>query len=119
MQPVPALRFAHAARVLGAAARAGGLSVPAFRSPPRIAGARRSLRRYPGGVVVAVRLHDRPFDDVAADMVEGIVIANALTDEAAVRVRALLARALHDELGDELGAELGVELGDGAHPAAA
>jgi len=112
MQPVPALRFAHAARVLGAAARAGGLSVPAFRSPPRIAGARRTLRRYPGGAVVAVQLRGRSFDDVVADMVEGVVQANGLTDEAAARVRALLVAAVQAESPPS-------DVGDGAHPAAA
>ena len=44
---VPALRFADAARRLGAAAHEAGLRVPAFRSPPRVAGAARTIRRYP------------------------------------------------------------------------
>ena len=48
--------FAHAARRLGAAARAAGLTVPAFRSPPRRSGAPRTIRRLPGGPVVAVVL---------------------------------------------------------------
>ena len=72
------VRFAHAARRLGAAARAAGLTVPAFRSPPRRPGAPRTIRRLPGGPVVAVVLRDRAFADVLADMVEGIVIANRL-----------------------------------------
>src|SRR6478735_8181516 len=77
------VRFAHAARHLGAAARAAGLTVPAFRSPPRRPGAPRTIRRLPGGPVVAVVLRDRVFAEVVADMVEGIVIANRLQDPAA------------------------------------
>src|SRR3954465_8463186 len=80
-------RFAHAARILGAAARAAGLTVPAFRSPPRGAGAPRTIRRLPGGPVVAVVLRGRAFDDVLADMVEGVVVANRLLDPAAHRTR--------------------------------
>ena len=82
--------FAHAARRLGAAARAAGLIVPAFRSPPRRPGASRTIRRLPGGPVVAVVLRDRVFSDVVADMVEGIVIANGLRGPAAANVRATL-----------------------------
>src|SRR5436309_9983144 len=79
------VRFAHAARRLGAAARAAGLTVPAFRSPPRRPGAPRTIRRLPGGPVVAVALRDRVFAEVLADMVEGIVIANRLEGPAAGR----------------------------------
>ena len=81
------LRFATAARRLGAAARASGLAVPAFRCPPRVAGARRTIRRYPGGTVVSVRLRERPFDEVVSDMVEGVLVANRLSGEAALRLR--------------------------------
>ena len=88
------VRFAHAARRLGAAARAAGLTVPAFRSPPRRPGAPRTIRRLPGGPVVAVVLRDRAFADVLADMVEGIVIANRLQDPAAARVRRALLDAV-------------------------
>ena len=86
--------FAAAARRLGDAARAAGLAVPAFRSPPRVAGAVRTVRRYPGGTVVSVRLRDRPHEAVAADMVEGIVVTNRLTGDAALRARTVLAEAL-------------------------
>ena len=87
--------FAHAVRRLGAAARAAGLTVPAFRSPPRRPGAPRTIRRLPGGPVVAVVLRGRTFDDVLVDMVEGVVVANGLRDPAAMRIR----RALLDALG--------------------
>jgi hypothetical protein len=89
-----ALLFSQAARRLGAAARAAGLVVPAFRCPPRLAGARRTLRRYPGGAVIAVRVKDRPFADVAADMVEGVLVVNGLAGDAATRMRPVLAEVV-------------------------
>jgi hypothetical protein len=89
-----ALLFSQAARRLGAAARAAGLVVPAFRCPPRLAGVRRTLRRYPGGAVVAVQLKGRPFGDVAADMVEGVLVVNRLTGDAATRMRPVFAEAV-------------------------
>ena len=88
--------FAAAARRLGDAARAAGLAVPAFRSPPRVAGAMRTIRRYPGGTVVSVQLRDRPREAVAADMVEGVVATNRLTGDAALRARTLLSEAIVD-----------------------
>jgi hypothetical protein len=89
------VRFANTARRLGAATRAAGLTVPAFRSPPRRPGAPRTIRRLPGGPVVAVAMRDRRFADVLADMVEGIVIANRLEGAAADRMRALLLEAVN------------------------
>jgi hypothetical protein len=101
----PTLRFSSAARRLGAAARAAGLVVPAFRCPPRVAGVERTIRRYPGGAVVSVTLRDRPFADVAVDMVEGVLVVNGLRGEAATRMRTALTDA--------------VEPGDSAEPRAA
>ena len=92
----PTLRFARTARRLGAAARAADLAVPAFRCPPRVAGVRRTIRRYPGGAVVSVLLRGRPFDEVAADMVEGVIVVNRLQGEAATRLRATLADVVAD-----------------------
>src|ERR1700726_2997475 len=86
--------FAHAVRRLGAAARAAGLTVPAFRTPPRRSGAPRTIRRLPGGPVVAVRFRSRPSADVVADMVEGVIVANGLTSDAAGRVRDTLLQAI-------------------------
>ena len=88
-----AVRFADAARRLGAAAREQGLEVPAFRCPPRVPGVVRSVRRYPGGAVVSVVLRERAFDDVASDMVEGVVVVNRLDDERADHARHLLRAA--------------------------
>jgi hypothetical protein len=90
VEPHPVVRFADAARRLGAAARAAGLAVPAFRSPPRHPRALRTIRRLPGGSVIAVRVHERAFADVVADMIEGVVTSNGLEGEAATRVRAML-----------------------------
>src|SRR5262245_64549899 len=87
-------RFAQAARRLGAAARAAGLTVPAFRTPPRRPGAPRTIRRLPGGPVVAVSLQGRAFGEVVRDMVDGVVAANQLEGELAGRVRASLLEAL-------------------------
>jgi hypothetical protein len=91
---VPALRFATAARRLGAAARASGLVVPAFRSPPGVRGATRTLRRYPGGAVVSVRLRDRAYGDVVDDMIDGVLATNRVPAESAPRFRRAFRLAL-------------------------
>src|SRR6476646_8692472 len=96
VENLPALRFADAARRLGSAAHAAGLVVPAFRCPPRIAGAARTIRRYPGGTVVSVRLRGRPFEAALDDMVEGVLVANQLQPDDAVRIREALEDAVHD-----------------------
>ena len=79
----PAVLFTRTAGQLGAAARGAGLEVPAFRSPPRLEGAVRTLRQFPGGAVVSVTVRGRPFEDVAADLVEEIVRVNGLEGDAA------------------------------------
>jgi len=91
MDAALSIRFAAAVRVLGHAGRARGLTVPGYRSPPRVAGAERTLRRRPdGGATVAVRLHGRPFVAVLADMIEGLMVANDLSGTDATRVRTAL-----------------------------
>jgi hypothetical protein len=98
--PVAAsVRFAAAARRLGAVCSARGLEAPAFRSPPRAPGADRTIRRRPdGGAVVAVRLRGRPFTAVVADMVEGTLLANSVSGpEAETHRAALLAAALDED----------------------
>ena len=94
---LPATRFADAARRLGAATHAAGLTVPAFRCPPRAPGAVRTIRRYPGGAVVSVRLRGRPFAEVVTDMVDGVVAANRVSDADAPAVRTRLHAALTGE----------------------
>jgi hypothetical protein len=91
---VPAVRFATAARRLGAAARASGLLVPAFRSPPRVGDARRTLRRYPGGAVISVRLRGRTYGEVVDDMIEGVLVANRVSGDSTPRLRRAFQLAL-------------------------
>jgi hypothetical protein len=84
-------RFADAARRLGALARGLGLAAPAFRSPPRLVGVDRTIRRRPdGGAVVAVVLRDRPWAAILADLIEGVLAANRLAGTSADRVRSAL-----------------------------
>ena len=44
--------------------------------------------------MVAVRFRSRPSADVVADMVEGVIVANGLTSDAAGRVRDTLLQAI-------------------------
>ena len=82
------LRFAETVRAVVTAARRRGLRPPVFRSPPRVPGADRTIRRTPdGGAVVAVRVAGRPFAAVQADVVEGVVVANRLDVATADRFR--------------------------------
>jgi hypothetical protein len=86
--------FAHAARTLATEARRRGLVAPGFRSPPRLVGVDRSIRRHPGGAAVAVRVRNRPWVAVAADMIEGVIAANRLAPPQSDRLRAELWSAL-------------------------
>ena len=83
-----ALDFAAAARSLSAATRRLGLVVPGFRTPPRLVGVDRTVRRYPNGATVAVRVRGRPRPAIVADMIDGVVVANQLDAHRANRVRA-------------------------------
>jgi hypothetical protein len=86
--------FAHAARTLATEARRRGLVAPGYRSPPRLVGVDRSIRRHPGGAAVAVRVRNRPWAAVAADMIEGVIAANRLGPPQSDRLRAELWPAL-------------------------
>lgn len=91
MEPFGAVRFTALARLLAGEARRHGLVAPGFRSPPRLPGARRTIRRYPdGGAVIAVSWRGRPSDEVVDDMVEGVVVANGLSGTAATGWRLAL-----------------------------
>jgi hypothetical protein len=81
------VQFAEGARALARAARSRGLSAPSFRSPPRMSGVDRSIRRVDDHCVIAVRTRARPWVAVAADMIEGVIVANRLSGGDAVRVR--------------------------------
>jgi hypothetical protein len=92
--PLDAVAFSSLARRLAAEARALGLAVPGFRSPPRHAGAVRTLRRVAGGgCIVAVRRRERPGGEVAADLVDGVLAANGLLGAAGSGHRATLLAA--------------------------
>jgi hypothetical protein len=86
----PAVRFAAAVRTIAVEARRLGVVAPSFRSPPKLPGVDRSLRRWPGGATVAVVVRGRPWPAVMADMVEGVVATNRLAGAEADRVRAAL-----------------------------
>lgn len=102
MEPATALGFTTMARGLGAAARRHGLVVPAFRSPPAVADVPRTLRRRADGfAVVAVRLRDRSSAEVAADMTDGLLLANRLSHSEAAKLRPLLLAAALGGVGAE------------------
>ncbi len=82
-----ALDFAAAARAIGRATRRRRMIAPSFRSPPRLADVDRSLRRHPNGAVVSVRTAGRPWPAVVSDMIEGVVVTNALLPPLADQVR--------------------------------
>jgi hypothetical protein len=92
MEPT-SLRFARIARRLAEAARAQGLRAPTFRSPPRVPGVTRTIRRD-GGATVSVVLRGRPWAAVTSDMIEGTIVANDLTGVPADRTRTALWSAL-------------------------
>jgi hypothetical protein len=95
---VSALEFAVLARRLADEARRLGLVPPAFRSPPGVDGPRRAVRRHRGrAVTVVVRREGRPRAQVAADMVEGVVVANSLTGAWAAACRTALAAVAADD----------------------
>jgi hypothetical protein len=94
------LRFSAAARTLGLVARRQGLTVPGFRSPPRLSEVDRTLRRRAdGGATIAVRLKGRPWVAVLADMIDGVIAANALEGAEAARVRTRLWAAVEGDTG--------------------
>ena len=89
------LRFAAAARTLGEVARSAGLVVPSFRSPPRLAGVDRTMKRQSdalGGeaVAVAVRIKGRPWVSVLADMIDGVIVSNSLSGPTAGAARTVM-----------------------------
>jgi len=94
--PPPSIRFARAVQALAASARAQRLMVPGFRSPPRLRGVQRSIKRWPGGATVSVVVRGRPWPAVQADLVEGVVAANSLSGPRADQARAALWRALEE-----------------------
>ncbi len=94
------VRFATAARDLTRAARLRGLDVPAFKSPPRLSGYTRTIRRREAGNTVAIVLRGRPWPAVLADMIEGIVVANDLSGVRADQIRSALWLAVDAPVAD-------------------
>ena len=89
---------ADAARAMRLVVQQRGLDMPLFRSPPRLQGVQRSLtRRAIGASTVAVRLRQRPWAAVLADMIEGVVVVNALQGSAADELRHALWSALESD----------------------
>lgn len=88
------MMFSALVRVVAQEARAMGLLVPGFRSPPRLAGAVRTIRSGVGTPMIAVRLRGRPFADVAADVVEGVLVANGIPPGPDMRIRRRLLKAI-------------------------
>jgi len=72
------VNFSAAVRAVAQEARSLGLAVPGFRSPPGLAGVDRTIRQSRGALIVAIRLRGRPFADVVADVVDGILVANGV-----------------------------------------
>lgn len=95
MEQPSSLMFAATVRTLASAARSRGLVVPGFRSPPRVPGAERTVRRTADGrYTVAVVVKGRPYQAVVADMIEGVVIANELDGTESTRIRTWLWEAV-------------------------
>lgn len=82
--------FVNAANLLGSVAGRFGLIAPGFRTPPRIVGVQRTVRRRPGGGVVAVAVKNRPVAAVLADMIDGVIVVNELAPPESDTVRAAL-----------------------------
>jgi len=70
-----AVEFAELGEALCSQAQRLHLRAPAFRSPPT-GGRVRSIAWRPTGVVVSVAIRGRSRDEVAMDMVDGVLIAN-------------------------------------------
>ena len=94
MEAATTVQFAHAARALALELRARRLIVPGFRSPPRLAGADRTLRRRGTGASVAIRVRGRPWPAVLADMIDGVVATNGLVGVEADALRNALWQAV-------------------------
>ena len=90
-QEFTSVRFASMARQLSESARELDLAAPGFRSPPRTAGVRRSIRHeIDGSATVSVSLRGRPALAVVADMIDGIVASAQLDDHDGAKARDVL-----------------------------
>lgn len=64
-----------------------GLLAPSFRTPPRVLGHNRTIRREGDVVLVSVMGRGRAWEAVLADMIEGVVCANEISAPQADLVR--------------------------------
>ena len=90
IESAPSVRFAIVAKSIAQVVARCGLDVPGFKSPPRSGNLDRTVRRQRSGSIVAVRIKDRPFEAVIADMIEGVVLCNDMSTEKAGKLRSLL-----------------------------
>lgn len=97
--PVSAVEFSEAVRAVSTLARGEGLSVPVYRSPPRVAGLDRTIRRRGrASAVVSIRLGGRPLAAVRSDVIDAVVAANDLDPAPADRFRRAAWDALESAL---------------------
>ena len=90
IESAPSVRFAIVAKTITQVVASCGLEVPGFKSPPRSGDVDRTVRRVNRGSIVAVRIKDRPFEAVIADMIDGVVVCNDMSTERAGKLRNLL-----------------------------
>ena len=90
IESAPSVRFAIVAKSIAQVVASCGLEVPGFKSPPRSGDVDRTVRRLSRGSIVAVRIKDRPFEAVIADMIDGVVLCNDMSTEKAGKLRNLL-----------------------------
>ncbi len=92
--PITAMEFARVARLLSDETRRLGLCTPGFRSPPRLEGCNRTLRRrLAGPPMISVRLSGRTINDVIDDMVQGVLVVNDIKGPNHLEIQNLLAAA--------------------------
>ena len=90
IESAPSVRFTIVAKTISQVVASCGLEVPGFKSPPRSGDVDRTVRRVNRGSIVAVRIKDRPFEAVIADMIDGVVVCNDMSTERAGKLRNLL-----------------------------
>lgn len=92
--PVTAMEFARVVRLLSDETKRLGLCAPGFRSPPRLAGFNRTLRRrLAGPPMISVRLGGRTINDVIDDMIQGVLVVNDIKSPNHLEIQNLLAAA--------------------------
>jgi hypothetical protein len=102
MEYATSAHFIHAARVLSDEARRRNLVAPSFRSPPHLVLGSRSLRRTSNGQIqVAVVVRGRRWEEVAVDMVAGVLAANTLSSTDTATVACEFLQLIQHDLAEE------------------